>query len=245
MPKTPEVKQPVISWEDGWLRNMAVYVVSNSPEGVAKADAPLRQDVLSPQISGLVIILDTGESSDLTELSEAEARENLEGRAVGPKVVMAVREVGVGWKRVVPKHAPVIMLTMPHGTSCDWCHRMGRTCFSRRKGGQILGACSWCYEAKTTCKMGQQDASDAGSDDGQWPGGNKLGSRTDGKDEDGPAKQSPQLAAMHAQARLETYHMYPAEFTWHGANQRIVPMSALTGRKWVEVFMELPTPKWV
>ena len=166
MPKTPEVKQLVVSQEDSRFRNMAVYVVSNGPEGVAQANAPLRQGVLSPQIHGPVVILNAGESSNLTELSEAEARENLEGQAAGPQAVMVVRAAGVGWKGVVPKCVPVITSTTPCRMSCDRCRRMGRTCFSRRKGGQILGACSRCYEAKTTCKMGWQDASDASSDNG-------------------------------------------------------------------------------
>ena len=79
--------------------------------GAAQADAPLRQDVLSPQIPGPVVILDTGESSDLTELSEAEAREeNSEGRVAGPKPVTVVRTAGVGWKGVVPKCVPVTTL---------------------------------------------------------------------------------------------------------------------------------------
>ena len=43
MPKTPEVKQPVVSREDGRLRNMAIYTVSNGPEGAVQADAPLRR----------------------------------------------------------------------------------------------------------------------------------------------------------------------------------------------------------
>ena len=95
-PKTPEVKQQVFNQEDSWLRNMAVYGVSNGPEGAAQADAPLRQDVLSPEIPGLVVILNTGELCDLTELSEAEAREeNSEGRVAGPKMVTVVRAVGV------------------------------------------------------------------------------------------------------------------------------------------------------
>ena len=206
MPKTPKVKQQVVSQEDGRLWNMAIYVVSNGPEGVVQADAPLRQDILSPQIPGLVIILDTGKSSDLTELSEAEAREeNSEGWAARPKAVTVVRAAGAGWKGVVPKHVPVTTSSMPHRTSCDWCHRMGRTYFSRRKGRRVLGACSRCYKAKTACKMGRQDTSDADPDDGQWPGSSKLGIHTGGKDEDGPAKWSPQLAAMCAQACLETY----------------------------------------
>ena len=200
-PKMPEFKQPVRFW------NMAVYTVSNGPEGVAQADAPLRQDILSPQIPGLVIILDAGESSDLTELSEAKARENSEGQAAGPKAVTVVRAAGVGQKGAVPKCAPVITLTTPHGTSCDQCRRMGWTCFSRKKGGQILGACLRCYEVKAACKTGQKDASNAGSDDGQWPGSNKLDSWAGGKDEDGPVKWSPWLAALRTQARLEMYRM--------------------------------------
>ena len=198
-PKTPEFKQLV------GLRNMAVYAVSNGPEGAAQADAPLRQDVLSPQVPGPVVILNAGESSDLTELSEVEVRENSEGRAAGPKAVTVVRAAGAGRKGAVPKRAPVITSTTPRGTSCDRCRRMGQTCFSRRKGGQILGACARCYEVKTACKTGRPDASDAGSDDGQWPGSNKLGSQAGGKDEDGPAKRSPRVAAMRAQACLETY----------------------------------------
>ena len=192
MPKTPEVKQLVISREDGWLLNMAVYVVSNGPEGAAQADALLRWDVLSTQIPGLVVILDTGELSDLMELSEAKARgESSEGWVAGPKAVTVVRAAGVGRKGVVPKHVLVTMSTTPHGTSCDRCHRMGWTCFSRRKGGQVLGACSWCYKVKTTCKTGWQDSSDADTDDRQWLGSSKLGIRASGKDEDGPAKRSP------------------------------------------------------
>ena len=208
IPKTPEAKQQVVNQEDGWLRNMAVYTVLNGPEGAAQADAPLRQEVVSPQIPGTVVILDAGESSDLTELSEAEAREeNSEGWVAGPKAVTVVRAVGVGWKGVVPKRAPVTTSTMPRGMLCDWCRRMGQTCFSRRKGRQVLGACSRCYEVKTTCKTGQRDASDAAPDDRQWPGSHKSGVLTGREHEDGPAKLTPQLAAMLAQAHLETYHM--------------------------------------
>ena len=206
-PKTPKVKWPVVSQEDSQFRNMAIYAVSNGPEGAAQAHAPLRQDVLSPQIPGPVVILNAGELSDLMELSEAKARENLEGQAAGPQAVTVVRAVGVGWKGVVPKCALVVTSTTPRGTSYDQCCRMGWTCFSRRKGGQILGACLRCYKAKTACKTGRQDTSDASSDDGQWPGSHKLGSCTGGKDEDGPAKRSPQLAAVRAQARLEMYCM--------------------------------------
>ena len=45
MPKTPKVKQLVVSWEVGQFQNMAIYAVLNSPEGVAQANAPLRQAV--------------------------------------------------------------------------------------------------------------------------------------------------------------------------------------------------------
>ena len=198
-PKTPESKQPT------GLRNMAVYTISNGPEGAVQGDAPLRQEVLSPQVPGPVVVLDAGESSDLTELSETEAREDAEGRAAGPKAVTVVRAAGAGRKGPVPKHAPVVTLTTPRGTSCDRCRRMGRTCFSRRKGGQILGACARCYEAKTACKTGRPDASDAGSDNGQWSGSHKSDSRTGGKRKDGPVTRSPRLAAVRARARLETY----------------------------------------
>ena len=127
MPKTPEVKQPVISQEDCQLRDMAVYVVLNGPEGAAQANALLRWDVLSPQIPGPVVSLNTGKLSDLMELSEAEAsEESSEGQVAGPKAVTVVRAAGVGWKGVVPKCVPVTMPTTPRGTSCDRCHRMGR-----------------------------------------------------------------------------------------------------------------------
>ena len=182
-------------------------MVSNGPEGVAQANAPLRQDILSPQIPGPVVILDTGKSSDLMELSEAEAREeNSEGRAAGPKVVTVMRTAGVGWKGVVPKCVLVTTSSMPHGPLCNQCRRMGWTCFSRRKGGQVLRAHLQCYKAKTACKTGRRDTSDADPDDRQWPGSSKLGICTGGTDEDGPAKQSPRLATVCAQACLETYH---------------------------------------
>ena len=191
-PRTPEAKQQVVNREDGQLRNMAIYAVSNGPEGAAQADAPLRQEVLSPEIPGLVVILDTGESSDLTGLSEAEAREaNSEGQATGPKAATVMRAAGVGRKGVVPKCVPVTTSTTPRGTSCDRCCRMGQTCFSRRKGRQVLGACSHCYEAKTACKTGRRDALDADPDDEQWPGSHKPDVLASGEHKDGPAKWTP------------------------------------------------------
>ena len=206
--KTPKVKQLVVSQEDSQFQNMAIYTVSNGPEGAAQADAPLRQDVMSPQIPGPVIILDSGELSNLMELSEAEAREeNSEGWVAGPKAVTVMRAAGVGWKGVVPKCVLVTTSTTPRGTSCDWCCRMGWTCFSRRKGGQVLGACSWCYKVKTACKTGWWGSLDADTDDRQWRGSSKLGIHGGRKDEDGLAKWSPRLAAMCTQARLETYRM--------------------------------------
>ena len=96
---------------------------------------------MSLQVPSLVIILNTGELSNLTELSEAEAREeNSEGWVARPKVVTVVKVAGVGWKGVILKCVPVTTSTTPHGTSCDQCRRMGQMCFSRRKGGQVLRA---------------------------------------------------------------------------------------------------------
>ena len=111
----------------------------------------------------------------------------------GPKAVTVVKVAGVGQKGVVPKHVPVTTSTMPRETSCNQCCRIGQMCFSRRKGRQELRACLWCYKAKTTCKTGLWDSSHEDTDGGQWPGTSKLGIHTSGKDEDGPAKQSPWL----------------------------------------------------
>ena len=102
-----------------------------------------------------------------------------------------------------------------------------------------------CYKAKTACKMGWRGSLHADTDDGQWPGSSKLGIHAGGKDEDGPAKWSPRLGTICTQACLETYRMWSTGIIQNGANHSVVPMSALTGRKWVEAFMELPAPKWV
>ena len=192
--KTPKMKQLIISQEDSWLQNMAIYAVSDGPERAAQADAPVRQVVLSPQVPGQVIILDMGNSSNLTELSEVEAREEtLEGWLAEPKAVTVMKAAGVGWKGVVPKCAPVTTSIMPHETSCDRCRRIGCTCFSRRKGRQELRACLQCYKAKTACKTSRQDSLHEDIVGRQWPGSSKLGICTSGKDEDGLAKQSPSL----------------------------------------------------
>ena len=169
MPKTPKTKQLIVNQEDSQLQNMAIYAVSDSPEGATQADAPLRQVVLSPQVPGPVIILDTGELSNLMELSEAKGREEtLEGQMARPNAVTVMKVAGVGWKGVVPKCVLVITSTTPRETSCDQCHRIGQTCFSRRKGGQELRACLWCYEAKTTCKTGRRGSSHEDMDGRQW-----------------------------------------------------------------------------
>ena len=141
MPKTPKTKQPVINREDGQLQNMAIYTVSDGPEGAAQGDAPLRQVVLSLQVPSLVVILDTGKSSDLMELSEAQAREETsEGQMARPKVVTVMKVAGVGQKGVVLKCVPVIMSSTPRKMSCNRCCRIGCACFSRKKGRQELGA---------------------------------------------------------------------------------------------------------
>ena len=87
----------------------------------AQVDAIVRKTVSIPQVPSQVVILDAGDSSDLTELSEAELKEEIqEGQLAEVKAVTVVKAAEVVWKGVpIPRHVPVTMLTTPHGVPCN------------------------------------------------------------------------------------------------------------------------------
>src|SRR6266481_1797748 len=138
---------------------MTVYPVGRGPAGDAQARMPVRQAVEMLKRTGPVVILVNDESSEdreSTGVSEGE----LEAKKIGSRRVARKPMAGAGravkelMTRRGPKNCPAITLTTPRLIPCDQCRKVRRSCFSQKKGPEILVACAACFKVKMSCKTG-------------------------------------------------------------------------------------------
>ena len=154
-PRTPSV-----------VKEMIVYLVGQGLAGDTQARTPVRQAAAMLKIMQPIVILANEESSEGSESSEASEAKEGEPPAAEQKTRpgsttrkgMTRAKVGDPVERQGPKSQLVVTLTTPRPVLCDRWQRVGRDCFSWKKGPETLITCMACFKVKMSCKTGDDGA---------------------------------------------------------------------------------------